>query len=138
MKPFCFVATCALFIAFGTNISGASETRLIEIGTPPLQSEDRLTAEWNKVSPDRRSEIQSYLLSLGLSSTGRIQLIGSFHQTIPSNDDRSILQFQQIDLQGTRLFWSVLVDPDALEARVIFSLSDKQQSSDFRPISTTQ
>lgn len=113
----------------------ASDTPLIGMGTPPLQSQDRHVADWNGISSDKRAEIQRYLLHLGLSSTGSIHLIGSFQQTIPSGKDRRILQFQQSDLQGSSLFWIVLVDPEALEARVIYSLSSDQVSPDFIPIS---
>ena len=138
MKPTCVLAVFIFLISLGSIVVQASDTPLIGTGTTLLQSPDRLEEAWNEISSDKRKVIQSYLLNLGLSSTGRIRLIGSFRQSGQSNQDRRILQFQQEDLQGTRLYWSVLVDPDALEARVIFSLPSDQLSPDFQSILTKQ
>jgi hypothetical protein len=130
------IAASVFVVSLSCRVAGATDTPLIVIGAPVLQGKDRLAEAWNHVSPEKRTDIQSYLLSLGLSSTGRIHLIGSFRQATPNRKDRNILQFQQTDLEGTRLFWSVLVDPDSLEARVIFSLSKEQHSDDFTLFST--
>jgi hypothetical protein len=130
------IAASVIVISLSCRVAVAADTGLIGIGSPVLQGKDRLAEAWNHLSPEKRTDIQSYLLSLGLSSTGRIHLIGSFRQANPNGKDRNILQFQQTDLEGTRLFWSVLVDPDSLEAQVIFSLSKEVHSADFKLFST--
>ena len=96
-----------------------------------FQSENKLTASWKALGTDQRDMIQGYLFSLGVSSTGVIQLIGVY------GDDGSgaLLHFQQLDLYGSRLFWSVLVDPDDMSARVIYHTHLDRISDRFAPIS---
>lgn len=96
-----------------------------------FQSTGKLASSWNVIAESQREMIQGYLVGLGVSSTGVIQLIAVY------GDDASgaVLHFQQIDLQGTRLFWSVLVDSDDMSARVIYHTHRERISDSFAPIS---
>jgi len=92
-----------------------------------FQSKDALSARWKQIPPDKRKQIATFLLMrLGLSSTGKIQLIGVYRdpeKETSNGQERTLLHFQQLDLLGGRLFWSVLVDPDASTARVLYHVN---------------
>jgi hypothetical protein len=106
-------------------------TELLSFEPSVFQSENKLTSSWRAMAEDQRDMIQGYLFSLGVSSTGVIQLIGVY------GDDASgaLLHFQQLDLYGSRLFWSVLVDPDDMSARVIYHTHLDRISDRFAPFS---
>lgn len=91
------------------------------------QSKARLEASWKALDDEQRTAIQDYLLRLGLSSTGAIQLVGVYQ------DDAlgTIMHFQQLDLLGHRLFWSVLIDPSPLSARVLYHVDEERISREF-------
>jgi hypothetical protein len=117
-----------------THAQQASHPReLLSFEPSAFQSANKLTASWKALGTDQRDMIQRYLFSLGVSSTGVIQLIGVY------GDDASgaLLHFQQLDLYGNRLFWSVLVDPDDISARVIYHTHLDRISDKFIPIAAT-
>lgn len=130
MKAAHFVFLLAL-----AGCARAEETRyaaeLISFEPSVFQSEDKLAASWKAIDQDRSDIIHRYLFALGVSSTGVIQLIGAYG----TDGSGALLQFQQIDLYGTRLVWSVLVDPDAMSARVIYHTQHDRISEGFVPIS---
>jgi hypothetical protein len=110
--------------------STAKAASLISLEPPLFQSRSEIESSWNAIPETKKEAIQTYLLSIGLSSTGRIQLIGTFRYKSKS----VLLQFQQADLEGTRLFWSVLIDTDSMAARVIYHTNQDMISEAFTPI----
>jgi hypothetical protein len=125
-------AHIALLVAL-TICSQAEQTaharELLSFGPSAFQSKDKLASSWQAIADNQRDQIQRYLFRLGLSSTGVVQLIGVYR------DDASgaLLHFQQLDLFGTRLVWSVLVNPDDMTARVIYHTQHDQISDSFAP-----
>lgn len=99
----------------------------------PSQSNAYLEASWKALDDKQRTAIQDYLLRLGLSSTGAIQLVGVYQ------DDAlgTIMHFQQLDLLGHRLFWSVLIDPSPLSARVLYHVDEKRIAQEFVEATST-
>lgn len=117
------------FLIFATLCLCASCTHAgaISFEAPEFQSKDALVARCHELSPAKRERIETYLLNrLGVSSTGRIQLIGAYQQPHAGDETgRSFLHFQQVDLMGTRLAWSALVDPEALKVLVLYHLDER-------------
>jgi hypothetical protein len=105
---------------------------LISLERSVFQTDDKIAAEWKAIAEDRRDRIQEYLFRLGLSSTGTIQLIGVYR----GDPSRTLLHFQQLDLHGSRLVWSVLVDPEDMSARVIYHTERDQVTEGFKSIAT--
>jgi hypothetical protein len=111
--------------------SASRATGMISFEQDPSQSRDRLAAAWAAVDEDRKRQIQRYLLlDLGLSSTGVIRLIGVYRD----GTSGTLFHFQQLEQLGTRLLWSVLVDPANLTARVLHHAQDERVSGDFTKI----
>jgi hypothetical protein len=99
--------------ALGAQASPALE--IVSFGPAAAQAGDRLQARWESISPERRERIQQYLFGLGLSSTGAVHLVGVYE----APESAALLQFQQLDLFGSRLFWTVLVDAQGMRAKVL-------------------
>lgn len=126
-------AHIALLLAFAISLQAerTSHAReLVSFEPSVFQSKKKIASAWNAIAEDRRDTIQAYLFSLGLSSTGVIQLIGVYHD----NASGALFHFQQLDLHGTRLFWSVLVDPTEMSARVIYHPQSERISEGFAAI----
>ena len=67
-------------------------------------------------------------MRMGLSSTGMIRLIGVYRQAGGKEEGEEVPElyhFLQQDLGGSRLFWSVLVDPVASTAEVLYDINAK-------------
>ena len=120
----------ALCLAAATSLPAAHARELFSF-EPTAQSRDQAVRSWNAIAEDRRATIQQYLFSLGVSSTGVIQLIGVYRK----DESGTLLHFQQVDLNGSRLFWSVLIDPEAMSGRVIYHVQQARVSGSFGPIS---
>lgn len=125
------VPTAILVLCAGSTARAEEATAgsLVAFESPVGQSEERLSAKWRMIEDGKRKRIESFLVTrLGLSSTGQIQLIGTYQL---SSDDPSVgeqqhlLHFRQLDLMGRRLFWSVLVDPEAETVRVLYHANEK-------------
>jgi hypothetical protein len=111
--------------------------RLISFGESSAQDAKTLSDRWQKIPAEKRERIVSYLLMrLGLSETGSIYLIGAYDQMSGTGRDEGglVLHFQHLDLFGSRLFWSALVDPEVPAVRVLFHLKGKLITSEFAPI----
>jgi len=79
--------------------------------------------QWASLPDDMRDLIESRCLKLGLSSTGRIELVDVYQQ-IENNKTRRYFHFVQKEV-GARLFWSILIDPDAERYRVLFDINER-------------
>ncbi|HET6395803.1 MAG TPA: hypothetical protein VFF91_03070 [Pseudoxanthomonas sp.] len=113
---------------------GADAPGLLAFGPEAFQSRDTRLAAWEAVPRERREAIEAYLFGrLGLSSTGVVQLAGAYHD----HAGGALLHFQQADLHGSRLVWSVLVDPDELSARVLYHAQEGPASGGPEPIPPT-
>jgi hypothetical protein len=98
-------------------------TSLIQVSASNLQSESLLKERWMAVPATARQKIEDHLMrKLGLSSTGSVRLIGVYTS---QGDRAAVFHLQQLDLFDQRLFWSVLVDPKAMEARVLFDIGER-------------
>jgi hypothetical protein len=75
---------------------------------------------WGSIEGDKKKRIQNKLLSLGLSSTGIIYLVGEYGNI----ETGSNFHFIQQDLLGSRLFWSVLVELESEEIIVLYRSND--------------
>lgn len=122
--------TSALILAVClSNADAAEPDSLISFESSFLQSPDKLSAQWNKLSPEQRKDVVHFLVGpLGLSDTGGIQLIGIYRDTTKeelNQNQGSIFHFRQLDLLGSRLFWSVLVDPEDRSAQVFYHVDSK-------------
>src|SRR4051794_40913023 len=83
---------------------------LLGFGLDPHQSDASLQERWMKVPAEVREKVSQFLfVHMGLSSTGAIRLIGIY---AGRGKDQQMFHFQELDLFGTRLFWSVLISPD--------------------------
>mgnify|MGYP000903546804 CR=1 FL=1 len=91
-----------------------AEGGLVAFGAARSQSARALESAWKAVPEHKRRAIERYLVSLGVSSTGTVRLVGAWQL-----DGRPLLHFQHLDLLGDRLVWSVLVDPVAMTARPV-------------------
>ncbi len=88
-----------------------------------LELTDKTTL-WEKLAPSQRKRIEGFLrMKLGLSSTGTIELIGSY-KTIEEKDFSQhgdlIFHFIQKDLFGDRLFWSTLINSTNNKSLLIY------------------
>lgn len=120
--PVGIIAVLSIVYCACANTRESGETPFISAGVQEVQSRAVLDAHWQKLDAKTRREIETFLvMRLGLSSTGSIRLIGVYRQ-IDGKDagDKTLFHFQQLDLMGTRLFWSALVDPDAATALVLY------------------
>ena len=89
-----------------------------------IQCEHGLGTVWEKLPENDKNQINRFLvLTLGLSSTGTIELIGVYN-TISSSgfseQNDLVLHFVQKDLFGDRLFWSCLLNMSNAKAKVIY------------------
>lgn len=67
-------------------------------------------------------------MRMGLSSTGKIRLIGVYRQVggkEKNEEGRKTFHFLQLDLMGARLFWPVLNDPEVSTARVLYDINGR-------------
>lgn len=124
----CLVIAVALLLAGFCRHASADEFRsFVKFDVHPRQSHEELHAHWEKLSPQTRRGIEDFLFTHGLSSTGRVQLIGVYFR-VPKDeqtDNKStIFHFQQLDLLGSRLFWSILIEPAAKSAQVLYHVQD--------------
>ncbi|HEY6154719.1 MAG TPA: hypothetical protein VIW07_13345 [Candidatus Udaeobacter sp.] len=118
-----------LSLAF-TVIAAESDNAdsLISFGTSSQQSEASLRDSWMKTPVEVRRKLSHFLLDMGLSSTGAIRLIGVY---IGPRKNQQMFHFQQLDLFGSRLFWSILVSPDTMQARVLYHVDEKKIKGDW-------
>lgn len=122
-----------LFLVAAACFSAGRASRAqepVSIEPEVLQSKERIAVPWNSIDEDRRDAIHRYLLGLGLSSTGRIQLIDVYRV----DASRSLFHFQQLDLHGSRLFWSVLVDAESMSGKLVYHIQHDRISDRFMPI----
>jgi hypothetical protein len=136
MKTLLYLTMISLLATVAYAGQGTS-TGLISFELPPAQSKKDLADRWEKISAEKRKQIESYLMmGLGLSSTGAIYLTGVYDQGTGAKDDNKnmLFQFQHLDLEGSRLFWTALVNPEASTVRVLFHLNEKHVTSQFVPI----
>lgn len=113
----------------------AEGTELVSLEQSPSQSVRARAKAWEDIPEEKRERIQDYLrMKLGLSSTGHVQLTGVYRVN-PRGESQRLVHLQQLDLMGARLYWSVLVDPDAMSARVLHHIDESYISTSFVPIS---
>jgi hypothetical protein len=125
------VLAALLFSANGLTAAGA---QLISSEPHPSQSAPSLAGAWEDLSEEKRQRIEDYLrMKLGLSSTGRVQLMGVY-RVDSLGESRELVHIQQLDLMGARLCWSVLVDPDAMSAKVLYHVDKSYISTSFVPM----
>lgn len=126
-----YFALLVTLIACSRAAQTAYAHELISFEPNVLQTKDKVASSWQAIAGNQRDLIQEYLMRLGVSSTGIVQLVGVYR------DDASgeLLHFQQLDLLGSRLFWSVLVNPDDMTARVIYHTQPDRVSDSFAPLS---
>lgn len=101
-----------------------------EIRSDLLRTE---VSDWPGKSLDAKKRIRQYLYSLGISSTGHVQLIGTYRLTEDSKfgeEGDLVFHFLQRDLFGARLFWSCLVNVDSELTSVLY---DVQQDKNELP-----
>jgi hypothetical protein len=128
------VRIVAATIAFGLTSAVAGDIdnvdSLLTFGQRPAQSERELRDVWMKRPVELRKKIFQFLaINAGLSSTGNIALIGIYAGPL---EHQQMFHFQQVDLFGNRrLFWSVLVSPDTMQARILYHVDDKKIKADW-------
>jgi hypothetical protein len=115
-------------LALTQTTAAPEDEGLITFAPGRGQTEAELRAAWIKIPKDTRKQIESHLVAgLGLSSTGSINLLGIFNIAGTGDSKNSrVLQFQQVDLFGSRLFWTALIDPDVLTSRVIYHIDESK------------
>ena len=93
----------------------------------PIKELGAFEKAWQKIDNDTKQKIEHYLMmELGLSSTGKIELIGNYSLT--EDDDfgkqgQQVLHFIQRDLFGSRLFWSCLINVDNYNTRLLYHVN---------------
>ena len=91
---------------------------------------------WNSLSVEQHEQIKHFLvIECGLSSTGRIELFRVFNQFEYSGFAATgdpVLQFDQLDLFGERLFWSYLVNVKNGRFLRLFSHNDGTPKGEWR------
>lgn len=98
-----------------------ASSSLVSFDSPDLQTREFLSSQWRDLPVEKKREVQNFLLlHLGLSSTGKVRLVGVYRNPRKEGKEEKLFHFQQLDLMGSRLFWSVLVDPDASTALVLY------------------
>ena len=113
----------------------AEGAHLISLEQNPSQSAQSRAKAWVDIPKEKRERIQDYLrVKLGLSSTGHVQLTGVY-RVDSRGESKRLVHIQQLDLMGARLYWSVLVDPDGMSARVLYHVDESYISTSFVPIS---
>lgn len=125
-------------VAFSATTSNGDDT-IVKFGpatlseTPTPQGEMRRQA-YMKLPAATREHLESAMVvgeSLGLSSTGRVELIGVYHRL--ATEDRKpnelVYHFIQRDLGGNRLFWSILYDNQDRTVRVLYQINRKTDSN---------
>ena len=86
---------------------------------------------WMKRPIELRKKVEHFLLmDMGLSSTGGINLIGVYYHNGPAANQQTF-HFQQVDLGGERLFWSVLISPDTMQARILYNVSETKTKAEW-------
>lgn len=89
-----------------------------------IQCEHRLSIVWEKLAENDKNQINRFFLhNLGLSSTGTIELVGTYNTMLSSGFSKHndlVLHFIQKDLFGDRLFWSCLLNMANGKAKVIY------------------
>lgn len=104
---------------------GATAQRLVGFASGPPQPAQALRQAWARVPEADRARIEAHLAGLWLSSTGQVRLVAVYDGEAAG----SLLQFQQVDLHGWRLFWSVLVDVHTLQARSLYHVEHPDQAA---------
>lgn len=111
----------------------------ISFGNHFTQSPEKLSAQWEALSPEQRKTISDYLVGrLGLSDTGGIQLSGVYQQATNAHPKKVVFHFQQFDLLGSRLFWSVLIDPEEQSAQLLYHINGQFKTGKPVPIATPE
>lgn len=139
-----FIPVCLLACLANAQSANAPtsepQSSFISVGGSIFQSKEFLASAWNAVPASRRNAIEAYLGGqLGVSSTGTIHLMGVYREPYSGSEQGNglhlrLLHFQQLDLDGTRLFWSVLIDPDDATARVLYHPEGSKISAKFIPL----
>ena len=127
----------AVLILGGGWGQAAQSTSLTTVEPHGSQTVEKRANAWKEVGAEKRKIIESYLMrELGFSSTAHTQLLGVYRheQQNESSEAGLLLHIQQLDLMGARLFWSVLVDPDAMSVRVLYHVDASKVSTTFVPI----
>jgi hypothetical protein len=103
----------------GTNVLSKNDGLIKELGA--------FEKAWEKIDSDTKQKIELYIvIELGLSSTGKIELIGNYRLT---EDDefgkleQQVLHFIQRDLFGSRLFWSCLINVDNYNTKLLYHVN---------------
>jgi len=127
MKAFAIAAVFVLTVSC-SRAAADDDRSFVSFEPSPSQTSAAQRTQWEKLSPEIRKDIEHFLLlRMGLSSTGTIQLIGVYGAEIgqPSDKPPAMYHFRQLDLLGSRLFWSVLVDPAKKQAHVLFHVNER-------------
>lgn len=104
-----------------------SEVNALSKKNDPIKELGAFEKAWQKIDNDTKKKIEHYLMmELGLSSTGKIELIGNYILT--SDDEfgkqgQQVLHFIQRDLFGSRLFWSCLINTDNYNTRLLYHVN---------------
>jgi hypothetical protein len=84
----------------------------------------KIKRTWSQMPSDMKRRVLRYLRGdLGLSSTGKVELIGSYRLTEQSDfgkEGDQVFHFLQKDLFGERPFWSCLINVDSALTKVLY------------------
>ena len=131
MKPIAISCAVILLASFAHPASSKdAESSLVTVQSPPGQDGDQLLKRWQQLPSRIRKRIESEIVvgkRLGLSSTGRVQLIGLYNQLEGEGDKakpKQLFHVRQTGLFGTRLFWSILVNAEDGTYRILFHINE--------------
>jgi hypothetical protein len=118
--------------------SDQRSTSLVNVKRSPSQSKI-LQQQWDELPEGLRKRIESEIVvgRLGLSSTGRVELIGVYTQGRGRDDDKKPqrhFHLLQQDLFGSRLFWSTLINPDDATYKVLYHVNEPGEASSWRKL----
>lgn len=108
------------------------QSSLVTVECPNGQESRLLAKQWQALPSSIRKKVESEIVvgRLGLSSTGRVQLIGVYDQQGFKTKSMRLFHLRQIDLFGSRLFWSILVNPEEETYRVLFHASPSHENNE--------
>ena len=124
------------FIFTHVVMSMDKRSSFVDVEGSLSQRPTELRKKWEELPAQLRERIDSLCtIDLGLSSTGRIRLIGVYTQSLPGVEKpQRLFHLQQNDLFGSRLFWSILVDVEAERYRVLFHINQDLDELSWKQI----
>ncbi|MHB0961385.1 MAG: hypothetical protein ACYC0X_34430 [Pirellulaceae bacterium] len=116
-----------------TAMTQDHRSSLVTVQCPQGQDSDQLLKQWQELPSGIRKKIESEIVAgdrLGLSSTGKVQLIGIYNQPLGKGNKakpKRLFHLRQMDLFGRRLFWTILVNAEDETYRILFHINEPDE-----------